>query len=201
MARRAAADWGPERSQPFSEPPPSPGPVRAGRRPRKVRHPAVTRLGAPKMPSSAARAHSDLSSALLAVALGLSKRRLRVEAERPRAAGDDRAVGDRPAFTELGNEHFSGEFGARPGLERERHARRRAGSFCGKGSGRWKGQARRGADALEVAPHVAALGGIDVERRVAPALGGENRAEQKRPPSEVDAARLRRAPPTRIAAG
>jgi hypothetical protein len=45
--------------------------------------------------------------------------------------------------------------------------------------------------ALHVAPHVAALGGIEVERRARPALRGEDRPEQEGPPAHLDPRRLR----------
>ena len=45
-------------------------------------------------------------------------------------------------------------------------------------------QALGGAEARQVAPHVAALHRVDVERRVVPALRGEDRPEQEGPPAQ-----------------
>src|SRR5262249_55680183 len=44
-------------------------------------------------------------------------------------------------------------------------------------------QPEAAADAIEVAPHVAALGRIEVERRIVPALRPQERSEQERPPA------------------
>ena len=42
-----------------------------------------------------------------------------------------------------------------------------------------KRQRELGAEPLEIAPHVAALGGVKIERRCRPPLGLENRSEQE----------------------
>ena len=54
---------------------------------------------------------------------------------------------------------------------------------------RWpaQGQAIAGAAALQVPPHIAALGRLQVERRIVPALRGEDRAEQEGPPRDGNA--------------
>src|SRR5690242_13975495 len=45
-------------------------------------------------------------------------------------------------------------------------------------------------DALKIAPHIAAFRGIDVERRVVPPIGLEDRPEQERPPAHLDMRRF-----------
>src|SRR4029079_13443930 len=52
-----------------------------------------------------------------------------------------------------------------------------------------KRKIERGANTLQVAPHVAALGGIKIEWRGCPALGLENRSQQKRSPAPDDGIR------------
>ena len=51
---------------------------------------------------------------------------------------------------------------------------------------------QRRANALQIAPHVAALDRQEIERRVRPALRLEDRAEQERPPAHRDTRRRSR---------
>src|SRR5581483_7194882 len=55
-------------------------------------------------------------------------------------------------------------------------------------------QAEVGAETLEIAPHVAALGRVEIERRTIPALLLEDRTEQEWPEADGDAGLPRQRP-------
>jgi len=57
-----------------------------------------------------------------------------------------------------------------------------------------KGQLKRGADALQVAPHITASDRIQIEGGIMTALALKNRPEQKRPPRDSNAKLLGKPP-------
>ena len=147
---------------------------------------AVTRHGAPMTPISAARAHSALSRALLASLSARSNARRRIDAACGQQGAERRAIADRQALAEFGDKDPAREIGARVAFKRERDARGEQARLR-KRLGPLERNAHGAARPLEVAPHVAALGRIDVERRVAPALRHEDRPEQERAPDKAHA--------------
>ena len=149
------------------------------------------------MPISAARAHSALRAALLA---SLSARSSAAAASTPHAASRDASVARSAigsALAEFAQRKPGGKNLPAPRLQAPTRPARRAGSAAERARPPER-DAHRVAGPRHVAPHVAALGGIDVERRIAPALRGEDRPEQERAPGEAHAPRLgERADPER----
>ena len=147
---------------------------------------AVTRHGAPMIPISVARAHSALSRALLAWPWARS---IVAAGSTPHSSSSALKVARSPigkpwpnSATKTRREKL--ERGV--SFERERHPRGEQARLRER-FGPLERDAHRAAGSLEVAPHVAPLGGIDVEGRVAPALREEDRPKQERAPVKADA--------------
>ena len=117
-----------------------------------------------------------MRSALFA-SLSARQRRPGIGAALGQQSGDYRAVSDRQTLAEFSHEDLAGELRALIALERQRHASGEQARLR-KGLRPLEGHAHCAANALKVAPHIAALGGIDIEWRVAPALRREYRSEQ-----------------------
>ena len=160
---------------------------------------AVMKLGAPKMPSccassvcarSRALLSSDCAAASAALGVDAKPRQDRGERRRRRRSGRRRANCARKTATQKSS--------PQPCVSPNSATRAASRLFCGNGSGRRNGRPRSGAQPLQVAPHVAALGRVEIERRGVPALRLEDRAEQERPEAHVTPAlaasgRMRRA--------
>src|SRR6202046_3648764 len=131
-----------------------------------------------------------LETRLVGVALGALKCRGRFDAAFFQQRAEGCALADRQALTEFRDKDAAREIGTLVAFKRERHSR-------GEQARLWKRlrpferKAHGAAGPLEVAPHVAALGGIDVERRIAPALREEDRPKQERAPDKAHASRIR----------
>ena len=100
--------------------------------------------------------------------------------------GDHLLGADVPVIGEIGLHHASAEL-ADPGLVLA-EAGHPGGqqSVARKHAGTLQAQAVAFAQALEIAPHVAPLRRVDVERRIVPAKAHEYRAQQERAPCHVD---------------
>src|SRR5215475_9062837 len=72
----------------------------------------------------------------------------------------------------------------RLGAEPARDPRRQQ-AIARKLRGTTQRETERATDPLEVTPHIAPLGGVEVERRVIPTLRLEDRAEKKRAPHKL----------------
>src|ERR1700733_916874 len=118
------------------------------------------------------------------VALGAFKCRDGHDAAFFQQRAERRTVADRQALTKFGDKDPSREIGALGALKRERHPRGEQTRLW-KRLGALERNAQGAARPLEVAPHVAPLGRIDVKRRIAPALRHEDRPEQERPPDKA----------------
>ena len=153
--------------------------------------PPAMKLGAPKMPSRCASSVVGAQPAFDVVGLRARERGRAVMPERCDDLGDHGGIADIAAFGELARDRPRAK-NPRPSLRQGRPARRaRPAARRGNGSGRAERQPERGALPLAVAHHVAALGGIEIERRGVPALRLEDRPEQERPPAHRDARALR----------
>ena len=159
--------------------------------PQNISPSSEKKVGAPKMPRERASSVSALSAGLVGVGLGALHDVVDVEAEmRRRSPGWRRARRWRgPRRTRPGTPPSRR---SRPRAGRRRRGRRgrRAARSAGTDRAVRNGRPERRRLALHVAPHVAALAGIEVERRGGPALRREDRPEQERPPADVDARRL-----------
>ena len=149
----------------------------------------ATRQGAPTMPISAAREHSALSSRFVRRRFRRARTsprdRRRTWRARSRASPDRRSTSRgriqpcRPDARMLPRLALKGQSDPRGEQARLR-----------KGGRTLERDAHGLAGPLDVTPHVATLGGVDVEWRISPALRGEDRPEQKRAPRNADTPRL-----------
>jgi hypothetical protein len=100
---------------------------------------------------------------------------------------DHLRFGDVQVFGKVGAHHGAGKI-AHPRLvgAEQRHPRGEQAA-ARKARRHLEGQAVALGQPRQVAPHVAALGRIDVEGRVVPAERQEHRAEQERAPRHLDA--------------
>src|ERR1700722_3386759 len=131
-----------------------------------------------------------LEPRLVRLAFGALERRRRIGATRGEQGAERRTIADRQALTELGDKDLSGKVSALVAFEHERNS-------CGEQARVWKRlgplerNAHRSARPLEVAPHIPALGRIDVKRRVAPTLREEDWPKQEWAPDKTHASPLR----------
>ena len=130
-----------------------------------------------------------LESRLVGVAFCPFKRGRGIDAACGEQRRERRPIGDRQAAAEFSQVDLTGKVCALLALKRQRDAGGEQARL-GKGLRPFERDAHRLAGSLEVAPHIAALGGIEVERRVPPALRSEDRPEQERAPHETHAPRL-----------
>ena len=158
------------------------------------------KLGAPKMPSRCASSVCARSRALIASDCAAASTGSRLDLQPREDVGDGRRLVDPAAFAELGPEHRAAEILAPAAGEPDQRHPRRQQAVLRKRLGPPERQAQVGAQPLEVAPHVAALGRIEIERRGSPALRLEDRPEQERPKAHRDAG-LSASGPIRMAAG
>jgi hypothetical protein len=164
---------------------PSRAPVRADRRRRKSCRPRDQGRRAGRAEVFGERAFG--LQALLDGAVSRARQRgLGLDPDFVQRGRGGRGFADRPAFGELGAINGARESGAAFPFERDARGEKTA---LRERVGPPQGQPESAADALHVAPHIAAPGRIDVERRIAPALLGEQRAERERAPAHRRAAR------------
>ena len=123
------------------------------------------------------------------------ERRLRIDAEPGENGAKRRILADVLLPGVVRGEHGAGE-GGRPALSLagKREPRGLQPALRKLRRRQIEGQTLGLADARQVAPHIAALGGEDVEGRVVPALRLEDRAEQEGSPAHANSG-LRRQPP------
>ena len=157
---------------------------------------AVVKLGAPNTPSCCAASVCARRRSLMSSDCAASSAAARIDIQVRQDFGECARLVDPAVLGELRAKDRDGEILA-PALRQpdQRHARGQQ-AVLRKRIGPAERQ-RRGpaAEPLQVAPHVAALGLVEIERRGVPALRLEDRPEQERPK-----AHLRRWPP-RPAAG
>src|SRR6188472_1687778 len=151
----------------------------------------MVKEGAPNRPREPASAVCVFNASLVSAALACDKRSLGIDAEPAEYCTKRLLVADVLLLGIVRDKHGTAE-SRRPALPltdqceprrlqpilRELHRRQ------------LERQPFRLTDALKIAPHIAAFRGIDVERRVVPPIGLEDRPEQERPPAHLDMRRF-----------
>src|ERR1700722_4341948 len=127
-----------------------------------------------------------LEPVLDAALIGERERRLGIGADGLQQSRHHIPIRDGLASAELGAIDRFRERRARLALQRRRDSRREQAALR-KRLRMFERQIQRIADAPHVAPHVAALDGVDVERRIPPAKVSEYGPEQERAPDDRDA--------------
>ena len=129
---------------------------------------AVMKLGAPNMPSRCASSVCARSRCLDGVRCGGGERGLRIDVQARNQVADHGGIVDAAAVAKLRAEHGRAKRLAPALIESGQRDPRRQQAVLREGIGTLERQLEVGAQPLEVAPHVAALRRIEIERRGGP---------------------------------